>query len=73
MCVFVLRLYVELRESIEKQLQTLPMGAGLDEEPVMDEEAMKKLQEQIQLSLQVCRPRGPRLGSKAVTLMSTRN
>ncbi|XP_072563205.1 sodium channel and clathrin linker 1 [Paramormyrops kingsleyae] len=46
------RLYVELRESIEKQLQTLPVGAGLDEDPLMDEEAMEKLQEQIQLSLQ---------------------
>ncbi|MFT7807427.1 sodium channel and clathrin linker 1 isoform X1 [Arapaima gigas] len=44
------RLYVELRESIEKQLQAFPSSTEV--EPLMDDGIMKNLQEQIQLSLQ---------------------
>ncbi|XP_018593779.1 sodium channel and clathrin linker 1 isoform X2 [Scleropages formosus] len=44
------RLYAELRESIEKQLQAFPAGAEI--ESLTDDEIVKNLQEQIQLSLQ---------------------
>ncbi|KAG2465438.1 sodium channel and clathrin linker 1 [Polypterus senegalus] len=43
------RLHVELRESVERQLESLPSGTILDGASFTDDEIMKNLQEQIQL------------------------
>ncbi|XP_036372780.1 sodium channel and clathrin linker 1 [Megalops cyprinoides] len=45
------RLHSELRESIERQLHTLPIGSGLEVDS-NEEGIMRNLQEQIQLSVQ---------------------
>uniref|UniRef100_A0A6Q2X1Q8 Sodium channel and clathrin linker 1 n=1 Tax=Esox lucius TaxID=8010 RepID=A0A6Q2X1Q8_ESOLU len=44
------RLHAELRESVERQLQALPVGPGADEDALGDDGVVKNLQEQIQLS-----------------------
>uniref|UniRef100_A0AAY5KUM5 Sodium channel and clathrin linker 1 n=1 Tax=Esox lucius TaxID=8010 RepID=A0AAY5KUM5_ESOLU len=46
------RLHAELRESVERQLQALPVGPGADEDALGDDGVVKNLQEQIQLSVQ---------------------
>ncbi|KAK1175472.1 sodium channel and clathrin linker 1 [Acipenser oxyrinchus oxyrinchus] len=46
------RLHAELRESIEKQLQLLPSGSGLESDSVPEGGVISNLQEQIQLSNQ---------------------
>ncbi|XP_041711615.2 sodium channel and clathrin linker 1 [Coregonus clupeaformis] len=48
------RLHAELRESVERQLQTLPgsTGPGVEGAPLGDEGLINNLQEQIQLSVQ---------------------
>ena len=49
------RLHAELRESVERQLQALPVAPGLENSGSMEEEGViKNLQEQMQLSSQVC-------------------
>lgn len=44
------RLHAELRESIEKQLQFLPSGSGLESDSLPEGGVITNLQEQIQLS-----------------------
>ncbi|XP_041123693.1 sodium channel and clathrin linker 1 [Polyodon spathula] len=46
------RLHAELRESIEKQLQFLPSGSGLESDSLPEGGVIANLQEQIQLSNQ---------------------
>lgn len=46
------RLHAELRESIEKQLQFLPSGSGLESDSLPEGGVITNLQEQIQLSNQ---------------------
>ena len=48
------RLHAELRECVEKQLHALPMASGVEGNTVEEEAFTKNLQEQIQLSEQVC-------------------
>eukprot|EP00063_Salmo_salar_P075257 XP_014050092.1 PREDICTED: sodium channel and clathrin linker 1-like [Salmo salar] len=49
------RLHAELRESVERQLQTLPVstGPGVEGDTLGDEGLISNLREQIQLSVQV--------------------
>ncbi|XP_044285644.1 sodium channel and clathrin linker 1 isoform X2 [Varanus komodoensis] len=44
------RLHEELKEAIEKQLDTLPSGSSLGDVMTMDENLIKNLQEQLQLA-----------------------
>ncbi|KAL2097428.1 hypothetical protein ACEWY4_006635 [Coilia grayii] len=44
------RLHSELRTSVERQLQTLPVGSGLDGESVADDVILKSLKEQLEHS-----------------------
>ncbi|KAG7222919.1 hypothetical protein INR49_015972, partial [Caranx melampygus] len=46
------RLHVELRESVEKQLHTLPVASGVEGSALEEEGVIKNLQEQVQLSEQ---------------------
>ncbi|KAJ8000570.1 hypothetical protein DPEC_G00181760 [Dallia pectoralis] len=46
------RLHAELRESVERQLQALPAGPGVNGDTLGDDGVIKNLQEQIQLSVQ---------------------
>ncbi|XP_012692531.1 sodium channel and clathrin linker 1 [Clupea harengus] len=45
------RLHSELRASVEKQLQTLPVGSSLDGESVADDVILKSLKEQLEHSV----------------------
>uniref|UniRef100_A0A4W3GBX5 Sodium channel and clathrin linker 1 n=1 Tax=Callorhinchus milii TaxID=7868 RepID=A0A4W3GBX5_CALMI len=44
------RLHTELRENIEKHLQTLPGGAGIDDDPLVEDTMVSSLQEQLRLA-----------------------
>ncbi|XP_076120761.1 sodium channel and clathrin linker 1 [Alosa pseudoharengus] len=44
------RLHAELRASVEKQLQALPVGSGLDGESVADDVILKSLKDQLEHS-----------------------
>ncbi|CAL8329925.1 unnamed protein product [Lota lota] len=46
------RLHAELRESVERQLQALPVASGLENSTMEEEGVIKNLQEQMQLSEQ---------------------
>ncbi|KAK2815674.1 hypothetical protein Q5P01_026141 [Channa striata] len=46
------RLHVELRESVEKQLKSLPVASGTDDFALDEEAVIRNLQEQLQLSEQ---------------------
>ena len=47
------RLHAELRESVERQLQALPVASGLEGSTMEEDGVIRNLQEQIQLSGQV--------------------
>ncbi|KAM3865366.1 sodium channel and clathrin linker 1 [Diretmus argenteus] len=46
------RLHAELRESVERQLQALPVASGMESSTLEEEGVIKNLQQQIQLSEQ---------------------
>uniref|UniRef100_A0A3P8THK9 Sodium channel and clathrin linker 1 n=1 Tax=Amphiprion percula TaxID=161767 RepID=A0A3P8THK9_AMPPE len=46
------RLHAELRESVEKQLHSLPMASGVEGSTLEEDSVIKNLQEQVQLSEQ---------------------
>lgn len=48
------RLHAELRESVEKQLHALPTASGVEGSTLEEDAVIKNLQEQVQLSEQVC-------------------
>uniref|UniRef100_A0A3B4YUT9 Sodium channel and clathrin linker 1 n=1 Tax=Stegastes partitus TaxID=144197 RepID=A0A3B4YUT9_9TELE len=50
----IIRLHAELRESVEKQLHSLPMASGMKGSTLEEDSVIKNLQEQVQLSEQVC-------------------
>uniref|UniRef100_A0A667WIH1 Sodium channel and clathrin linker 1 n=1 Tax=Myripristis murdjan TaxID=586833 RepID=A0A667WIH1_9TELE len=47
------KLHAELRESVEKQLQALPVASGAEGSTLEEDDVIRSLQEQIQLSKQV--------------------
>lgn len=48
------RLHAELRDAVEKQLHALPVASGVDGSTLEEEAVTRNLQEQVQLSEQVC-------------------
>lgn len=50
---FFYRLHSELKDAIEKQLETFPFGTDMGSDIYTDDETVRNLQEQLQLANQV--------------------
>lgn len=50
---FFWRLHSELKDAVEKQLETLPFGTDMENNIYTDDETVRNLQEQLQLANQV--------------------